>query len=217
MSELLSDELILILSKGVRLPVYLLLCNHPEGLSQNNLIILTGFSHNTLAQSLSFLALKRMIIRTVSSDGFQRWFAASGLEVTDYERVMSKIDTPTTTINKDSNINPEERSRRGVSKIDTPDDLDTGGKSIELWNEIWSELGMASVFKNDRSLKMARMRHITPEYIRKCRKEWRGRKKGGAQWAGAFLTMLETTPVIEEVEAPKSVEENVADFLRPRR
>jgi hypothetical protein len=209
----LSDQQIVLLSKGARLPVYLLLCNHPEGMTQRNLIVLTGMNDRTISAALDYLALDNLVKRAMSADGMLKWFTALGLSVGGVVEYTSS----TTTINKDSNFNLEDRNRRGVVENTTPGELDTGGKSIEAWNEIWSELGMASVFKNDRSLRMARLPHITPEYVKKCRQEWRSKKKGGAQWAGAFLTMLEGQPVEERVEKEKSVEETVADFFKPRR
>jgi hypothetical protein len=218
MIEPLSDELVLALSKGARLPVYLLLCNHPEGLSQNDLIVLTGCSDHTLSPALQFLALKRLIVRAASSEGYQRWFVTSGLEITSSEGGLANNATPTTTINRVFNLNSEDRNRKGVANNATPSEPDTGGKSLEDWDAIWRELGMASVFKNDRSLAMARLPHISAEYVKKCRTAWKAKKKGGPQWAGAFLTMLESQPVADDDgEDKKSIADKVDEFLRPRR
>jgi hypothetical protein len=207
----MNDALITMLLKGVRLAVYLFLSNHPEGLTQRNLEIKTGSTDKTVSAALEYLKEAGLAIRTRAHDNHERWFVTAGLEV---ERVG---DSPTPIIIiKDitESINQESKTI-GVGKIPT---LPEGKPAAEV-EAIWAELYPAGVLRNNRTDELVQMPHITPEYVKAKRDEFKRRKQGGMAFAPIFIQALEQNQPIEEGtnDEPargKTIDQQVEDFLR---
>lgn len=214
--SMLSDQQVNILAKGGRLVAYLILINHPEGLSQKSLIVITGISDKTMAAALAFLELEHLAQHSMSADGIMKWFCTLGLDASSLEGGGRRISDSTTTI-KDITINKDnENNNRGRKFSDPPTLLsaDLGGKTQDDWDAIWEELSKASVFRNEYTVSIAKLKHVTPAYVKVLREAFRSRGKGGGQWAGLFVKTLAAEPV--EGDKASSIDDKVAEFLNPR-
>jgi hypothetical protein len=216
----MNDKIIVELSKGMRLPVFLLLRNHPEGVTQRWLIVVTGSTDKTISSALEYLAATQRAARSRTSDGDLRWFLLIPEQrVGDSPTpIIINIDSSKSLENKEkesrnfSDSYPENGDREGF-----PNNLIDyrGAKTPQEWEDIWNEFRSAGIMRNERTLELARQDHVTLAYVRAKRAELQSSKRGGSQWAGALITILERNePTTGVCEAAETVDQKVEKFLR---
>lgn len=64
--------------------------------------------------------------------------------------------------------------------------------AVDQFSEIWRELRAAGISTNHRTRALARLPHITPEYVRAHRLKLEEGGKGGPSWTGLLVTILES-------------------------
>jgi hypothetical protein len=124
--------------------------------------------------------------------------AENAKEDTDAPNSRRNSD-PITIINKDSKDLNKESNNRG-RKIS--DYTDTNAP-------IWKELAKGSIFKNTRTATLVKKDYITVEYVRAHREALKKQGRGGANWAGLLIRILE-----DETPIPVSVEAKTEDRSR---
>lgn len=184
--------------KGAALSVFILLILNPGGVSQGFLERASGYTDKSVAAALAYLSETGRAVRTGAG-----WQLATAVQVplplVNQESLPCGDNSDTNSLcrnNSDSIIiikqdsfnliNESNNNNKGEIRNNSDSD-----KSSQDLAEIWEVLAQASVKRNERTEKMARLPHITPDYVLAKRLEFVQEQKGGAAWTGLFIRALE--------------------------
>lgn len=185
--------------KGPALSVVVLLILNPGGVSQEFLERSSGYTDKPISQALAYLRETGRIVKTRAG-----WSLIAGLQLPlTYQECLpcgDNLDTigqgrknsDSTTTTKLSNevinidISSSNRSRKNS------DSDKYGGKSEEEVMSIYQELAYGSVFRNDRVDELVAQDYITVEYVKGWRLHQKSIGRGGSNWAGLLIKILES-------------------------
>ena len=196
--------------KGAPLAILVLLAISPLPVSKEWLARSSGYTDKPIHQACSYLKEQGLI--DCSSGG---WFLAAGFQMPLPGRIYSE---PEGLEGTQDQLIDEEADEAGQSESEAKDlhrkisdqgvriinkdskdlkelkDLNNNKsrKNSEPENaELWEVLREAGVRRNERTMALARLEHVTPEYLRAKMAEYKASGLSGAKWAGLFIRAIE--------------------------
>lgn len=167
--------------KGASLSVLVLLLVSPLPVSQEWLERNSGYTDKPVSQALAYLKETGRVCKTSAG-----WMLSEGFQMA----------LPASRNYSDSNVFLQD------SVLEFSETTDNNNNKSRKYSdsEIWEELAKSSVVKNERTQALVSMPHMTAEYVRAKREEFKARGQGGYQWAGLFIKTLESNVPVEVTE-----------------
>ena len=193
--------------KGAPLSCYVLIMGAGRPVTNDWLIQHSGYTDKTVAQAVNLLSSPEYGLISREELGWMP--IGETLMIFSVSEGGRNFSDSTTTILKDSISLPKEEKKKSRNFSDP--------QEPDQFQAVWKELARASVFKNNRTIELVRREYMTPEYVRAHVDAMRKRRKGGSQWAGVLVKMLEAhEPIPESVsgdDPSRYVSGAYADFI----